>query len=172
MAKFVVTAVGDDRSGLVAALAAAVADAGGNWLESRMGRLAGKFAGIVLVDAPDASSLQAALGKLGADGVLEVALTSADAPEPTAAGGEPLRVFVLGNDRPGIVKEVSGALASLGVTIEQLDTLTRNAPMGDGLLFEADADVRLPSGVTPDAVRVAIEALAHDIVVDLDADEE
>ena len=58
-----------------------------------------------------------------------------------------MRVFVLGNDRPGIVKEVSGALASLGVTIEQLDTLTRNAPMGDGLLFEADADVRLPSGV-------------------------
>ena len=36
MAKFVVTAVGDDRSGLVAALASAVADAGGNWLESRL----------------------------------------------------------------------------------------------------------------------------------------
>jgi len=80
-----------------------------------------------------------------------------------------LNVFVLGHDRPGIVKEVSGALASLGVTIVELRTLTRDAPMGDGTLFEADADVLVPAGVTQDAVREAIEALAHDLVVDLEA---
>ena len=172
MASFVLTAVGDGRARLVSALAAAVADAGGNWLESQMGRLAGTFAGIVLVDVPDAGvpAFTAAVADLGAAGVLEVKATPANPPAP-AASCEPLHVFVLGHDRPGIVKEVSGALASLGVTITELRTLTRDAPMGDGTLFEADADVLVPEGVSEDAVRRAIEALAHDLVVDLEAPE-
>jgi len=170
MAKLVLTAVGADRAGLVSALAAVVADVGGNWLESQMGRLAGIFAGIVLVDVPDAAvdTFSAAVAELGSAGVLDVKVTPADASAP-AASGDPLNVFVLGHDRPGIVKEVSGALASLGVTIVELRTLTRDAPMGDGTLFEADADVLVPAGVTQDAVREAIEALAHDLVVDLEA---
>lgn len=165
MSKLVLTAVCADRPGLVSALAAAVAEAGGNWLESEMSRLAGSFAGIVLVDAPDPDALRAALGAL--TGILAVSLTDADPSD--APTGEPLHVYVLGHDRPGIVRELSGALASLGVTIERLETLTREAPMGDGVLFEADADVLVPAGVTSDAVRQAIEALAHDVVVDLDA---
>lgn len=171
MAKLVLTAVGDDRAGLVSALAAAVADAGGNWLESQMGRLAGTFAGIVLVDVPDAgvAAFTQAVAGLGASGVLEVKATPASPAVP--ASGDPLHVFVLGHDRPGIVREVSGALASEGVTIVELRTLTRDAPMGDGTLFEADADVLVPAGVTQGAVREAIEALAHDLVVDLDVPE-
>jgi glycine cleavage system regulatory protein len=76
-------------------------------------------------------------------------------------------VAVLGKDRPGIVREVSGALASLGATILSLSTQTRDTPMGDGVIFEADADVWLPLNVTPEAVQLSIEALSHDVVVDL-----
>lgn len=173
MAKLVLTAVGDDRAGLVSALAAAVTDAGGNWLESQMGRLAGTFAGIVLVDVPDnaVDPFSSAVAELGAAGVLDVKVSFASAPAP-AASGDPLHVYVLGHDRPGIVKEVSGALASLGVTIVELRTLTRDAPMGDGILFEADADVQVPAGVSQAAVREAIEALAADLVVDLEVPED
>lgn len=171
MAKLVLTAIGRDRSGLVSALAGAVVEAGGNWLEAQMGRLAGSFAGIVLVDLADdrVPALEAAAARLGAEGVLEVTLRPADADEATPVPpGERLHVFVLGHDRPGIVREVAGTLAGLGVSIVELATRTLHAPMGDGLLFEADADVIVPSGVGEDALRTALEALSADFVVDVE----
>ena len=44
---FIVTLVGEDRPGLVKALAERAAANGANWLDSSMAHLAGKFAGIV-----------------------------------------------------------------------------------------------------------------------------
>ena len=41
----VMTVLGNDRPGLVRSLADTVASHGGNWLESRMARLAGQFPG-------------------------------------------------------------------------------------------------------------------------------
>ena len=128
MANFVVTAIGTDRPGLVAALEAE---------------------GVLKLSA--------------------IALEPSDSAPADVTGAEVLHIFVLGHDRPGIVSEVASALASLGVSIESLQTLTKDAPMGDGVLFEADADLRVPAGVTELAIREAIEALAHDLVVDLDA---
>lgn len=49
----VLTAIGDDRPGLVEQLALVVARNSGNWLESSMSQLAGKFAGILRVSVPD-----------------------------------------------------------------------------------------------------------------------
>ncbi len=173
MAKLVLTVVGNDRPGLVTALSAAVVEAGGNWLESQLGRVAGTFAGVVLVEVPDAqvATLEQTANALAEGGVLEVTFTPADRAAPLAAG-ESLHVAVLGKDRPGIVREVSGALSSLGATIVSLTTQTRDAPMGDGVIFEADADVWLPLNVTAEAVQQAIEALSHDVVVDLTEVEE
>ena len=48
----VMTVLGNDRPGLVSSLADTVASHGGNWLESRMARLAGQFAGIVRIECP------------------------------------------------------------------------------------------------------------------------
>ena len=47
------TVIGPDRTGLVDAVAALVTEHGGNWLESRMSRLGGHFAGILRVEAPE-----------------------------------------------------------------------------------------------------------------------
>ena len=46
------TVIGRDRPGLVQRLASLVADHGGNWLESRMSRLGGEFAGILRLTVP------------------------------------------------------------------------------------------------------------------------
>lgn len=170
MTKLVLTAVGDDRPGLVADLTDALAAAHGNWLESELASLAGKFAGIALVEVPDADALHTALARLAEDG-LTVTLAPADE-GPVPAGGQVLHVVVMGNDRPGILREVTGALASRGVTIDRLETLTRHAPMANALLFEADAAVRLPDGVSADEVRAALEDLSSELVVDFDTDPE
>lgn len=173
MAKYVVTAIGADRPGLVSALATAIAEASGNWLESQMGRLAGSFAGIVLVEVPEGclEKLRGSIDQLGADGLLDVSIARAGERVAEAPAGSPLHVFVVGHDRPGIVREVSAALASLGVGIVTLETVTRAAPMGGWTLFEAEADVLLPDGVAENDVREAIEALAQELVVDLEAPE-
>lgn len=165
MATLVLTAIGDDRAGLVSALADVIAEHGGNWEQSQMSELAGKFAGIVLVSVADdrADELMAALG--GLTSVLDVAVEvgQSHAPPPRR-----FLVEVLGNDRPGIVREVTGVLAAAGASIDRFETTTRDAPMAGGTLFEATVTVHLPADADPEAVRASLETLAQELMVDVD----
>lgn len=170
MASLVVTVIGDDRAGLVSALADVIAEHGGNWERSQMAELAGKFAGIVLVTVPDrsANDLVAGLWPLEEQGILDV---SVQLGEPQPFDGVRFDMALIGGDRPGIVREISRALARLGVSIDQLSTATREAPMAGGMLFEASAVLELPAGTDVAAVRSAIEALANELMVDIDLSE-
>lgn len=168
MATFVLTAIGDDRAGLVNALADVVAEHGGNWERSQMSELAGKFAGIVLVTVPDARAhdLVAALDSL--DGVLDVQIRAGGEAQPASTR---VALGLVGTDRPGIVREISAVLARHGVSIEQLVTATREAPMAGGMLFEADAVLDVPSGVTANSLRAALESVAGELMVDIDLED-
>jgi len=168
MATFVLTAIGDDRTGLVNALADVVAAHGGNWERSQMAELAGKFAGIVLVTVPDghADDLVAALDSL--DGVLEVQAHRGGAEQPAS---QRVALELMGTDRPGIVREISAVLSRHGVSIDQLVTATREAPMAGGMLFEADAVLEVPPGVTTASLREALESVGRELMVDIDLEE-
>src|SRR5258708_38228659 len=115
MASLILTVIGPDRPGLVRALAHAVAAHGGSWLESRMARLAGQFAGIVMVEAPD--SLLTDLHALESEG-LQIVGHPAAAVE-NAPVGERLAVEVVGNDRPGIGRDGAQELADTGGESEE-----------------------------------------------------
>lgn len=71
MVPLVLTFVGDDKPGLINAIAEKVAACGGTWLDSRSVRLAGKFAGVVLVSVADESliPLESALATLAPSGL-------------------------------------------------------------------------------------------------------
>lgn len=174
MQKLVLTAIGADRPGLVQALSSAVDAHGGNWLESEFLHLAGQFAGIALVAVPpaeveglrtDAAGLRGSVG-------LDVVLTAAghpDAPRaPEVPADQPVRIHVLGHDRPGVVRQVTSALAGEGVTIHEFSSWTHPAPEGGGVLFEAEATVRLPEGGDPSLIREVLEPIAAELMVDLD----
>ncbi|MFC7374778.1 glycine cleavage system protein R [Brachybacterium sp. GCM10030267] len=169
---YVLTAIGDDRPGLVAALAAAVDEHGGNWVDSQLALLAGKFAGIVQVELPDRSveAFLAQLPALAAEVGLEVEATAAVPGASGAATGDVLRLHLLGQDRTGMVREVTTALHSQGATIDGLRSWTREAPQGGGLLFEAEAEVRLAAGTDESHIREALEQIAAELMVDLDLD--
>ncbi|QCR53796.1 transcriptional regulator [Brachybacterium sp. SGAir0954] len=174
MLTYVLTAIGDDRPGLVSTLAAAVDDHGGSWVDSQLALLAGKFAGIVRVDLPEerAAGFLDALPGLAAGVGLQVEAAPAH-PEDAADGapaGTGLVLSLLGQDRTGMVREVTEALHSQGATIDSLRSLTREAPEGGGMLFEAEAVVRLPEGADESEVREALEAIAAELMVDLDLD--
>ena len=164
MASLILTVVGPDRPGLVRALSAAVAARGGSWLESRMARLAGQFAGIVLVEAPE--SLVDDLRALESQG-LRIQVQSGVA-EPPAVASEPLLVVdVVGNDRPGIVRDITQIFAANGVNIEELTTGVASGSFSGGTLFRATAFVRAPSAAAVDAMRAGLEQLGNELMVDI-----
>jgi glycine cleavage system regulatory protein len=170
----VLTLIGPDRPGLVESVAAVIAEHGGNWLESRMTRLAGKFAGILRAELPTERVPDAirALSALEARGLKVVTETvPRDASTPAAA---PLRMHLelVGVDRPGIVREVSQLLAAHGVNVEELVTNRASAPMSGETLFEARVDVTVPPSTDVIRLRSALARTATDLMVDVKLEEQ
>ena len=168
MASVVITLIGDDRSGLVDAIAGVVARHGGNWDRSHLAELAGKFAGIALVRLPDAAvdALLSELRSFDSQGLLAITAERASATETRDAGAH-VALELTGQDHPGIVHEISHVLAGLNVSIDELETAVAPAPQG-GNLFIANAVLELPDGLDIDELCGALEAVAHDLMVDLD----
>jgi glycine cleavage system regulatory protein len=162
----VLTLISPDRTGLVESVARAVADHGGNWLESRMCRLGGEFAGILRVEIPaeKKSALIAALQKLQSHG-LQIVIRD-DAPVAAAAGRQ-TKLEIVGADRPGIVREITSALARAGVNVEEFSSEVSSAPMSGETLFKATARLQLPEGCNVAALKKDLEKIAADLLVDV-----
>ncbi len=163
----VMTVIGADRPGLVQMVAACVADHGGNWLESRMCRLGGQFAGILRVEvpAPRADALERALGELESKG-LQVTVHTESGARP-ASTGSMVTLDLVGQDHPGILRQVSAVLVAHGVNVEELSSECVSAPMGGGDLFKARATALVPPTVNMSALRADLEKIAADVMVDL-----
>ena len=167
----VLTFIAEDRPGLVEKLSEAVTEQGGNWLESRMAHLAEMFAGIARVEIPGdkVSSFKKALKALEAEGFR---LTVEEARIGAPAGGTVLTLDLVGPDHPGIVHDISQCLAERGVSVEEMETDVREAPMGGGTLFYAQARVRGPAKLNEQELRQALEGLTAALMVDITLREE
>lgn len=171
MTTYVLTAIGVDRPGLVSALAAVVDEHHGSWVDSQMSLLAGMFAGIVEVELPPQSvpGLLESLPRL--EGEVGLTVTATPSQEQHLGEDAPvLHLHLLGQDRRGMVREVSSALASTGATVDGLRSWTREAPEGGGLLFEAEVEARLTARAEIAAVREALERIAAELMVDIEVD--
>ena len=165
----VLTVIGDDRPGLVGELSAVISAHQGNWLESSMAQLAGKFAGIVEVgiEAAQADALRNALGRLAG---LKVTIEAAAATK-SAPAGRRLKLALVGHDRIGIVREVSQVLARHAVNVESLDTHTSSAPMSAAVLFHAVAELTAAPDLDVGALTGELERISNDLMVDITLDE-
>jgi glycine cleavage system regulatory protein len=163
MTDLVLTLIGPDRPGLVETVAEVVAAHGGNWLESRMAHLAGKFAGILRIEV--SADKEAALTDLDSHGLKVVGEPCSEASAATA--GRSLALELVGLDRPGIMREISQLLANSGANVEELSTDRTSAPMSGEMLFLAKARVRLPSNADLSTLRAALERLASDLLIEI-----
>lgn len=163
MALLVLSVVGSDRPGLTKAVAAAVLSARGNWLESHLSLLGGLYVGSVLVEG-DADALRAAVSAIDAAG-LEVRI--APAMDQTDRAGETLAFSLVGQDRPGIVNQVTAALSPLGANIETFETWLSKESHSGAPLFHMEAHLRLLAGLTAARVQAALEAISGEIMVDV-----
>ena len=163
----VLTVIADDRPGLVDTLSRTIASHEGSWLESRMSRLAGKFAGVLRIEVTSDKSdeLERALRSLEGEGFHIQLERSADPGEALAP--QELMLEVVGHDRPGIVAAISHALARQQVNVESLETERKNAAMSGERLFQVKARLQVPATVDEDALRLSLEAIAGDLMVDL-----
>jgi glycine cleavage system regulatory protein len=163
----VMTGIGQDRPGLVESVAALVAEHGGNWLESRMSRLGGHFAGILRIEVPEEHEQPLVLGlkQLAARGLTIV--VHPDQPEPASAAERLSTLEIIGQDRPGIVRQISRALARYGVNVEELHTECASAAMSGETLFKARARLSIPDACDTLALRQELEKIAADLIVDI-----
>jgi glycine cleavage system regulatory protein len=163
----VMTIIGPDRTGLVESIARAVAEHGGNWLESRMCRLGGEFAGILRIEilTDKKAPLLAALEDLQENG-LQIVVRVAH-PASTATQGRQTKLEIVGSDRLGIVREITGALARANVNVEEFFSELVSAPMSGETLFKASARLQLPEGCDLAALKKDLEKIAADLQVDV-----
>jgi glycine cleavage system regulatory protein len=167
MQLLVMTMIGRDRPGLVESVADLVREHGGNWLESRMARLGGQFAGILRVEVPGEKQerLVSALKQLEAQNGLAV-VAYPDQPQPASPARLSL-LEIVGQDRPGIVSQISGALAGYGVNVEELQTECASAAMSGETLFKARAKLSVPESCDTTALRQELEKIAEDLIVEI-----
>lgn len=164
----VLTVIGKDRPGLVEVLADLITQHKGSWDGSRMARLAGHFAGVVQIHLPE-SCVDGLISDLPGllDSGLSVSVVSSDWAISDVDNRESWWLEIVSQDRPGIVRDISSCLASLGVSVQDLRTIIENAPMSGERLFRAEAELAPPDSADFEQIRSALEQLADDMMIDL-----
>lgn len=163
----VLTISAHDRPGIMSRLSDTISENGGNWLESRMARLAGQFAGIVRVacEKDKSSSLIASLEALTGEGIQIHILSEGDLSDYPYT--RCIRLDIYGNDRPGIVSQLTQVISHAGANIEELNTSIESAAMAGHAIFHASGTVCLPDSTDDETLIQAIENLSDDLNVEI-----
>jgi glycine cleavage system regulatory protein len=170
---FIITFIGDDRPGLVESLSEVIAEHNGNWLESRLSQLAGKFAGLISVSVAEESTaaLQAALKNLSEQGSISIRGVSASVGQPHMADNSRIiSLTVLGPDRPGIVREIAAALSSRQINVVDMESYVSSAPMSAEMLFHARVEAQIPKQGNLEELSDTLDVIANEMDVDLQID--
>jgi glycine cleavage system regulatory protein len=164
----VLTFVGDDKPGLVESVSRIISDHEGNWLESRLSQLAGKFAGIirVSVDESRAATLIESLQRLRAVGLSVVSERAGVM--ATVVPKRRQTLTLLGLDHPGIVRDVSHALAARQINVLELNTNITRAAMTGEPMFEAEATIEYPADIDLPEFEAHLAAISREIGVDVE----
>jgi glycine cleavage system regulatory protein len=165
---YIITFIGDDRPGLVEELAKVIESNGGNWLESRLSQLGGKFAGLISISLPSnaEAQLESGLSALSSSGLsVRVTATGAGA---SPAPGQDIILSIIGPDRVGIVREISHALTQRQVNVLKMNSEVSHAPMSAEQIFKADIEARIPADTIFEDLRDALDEIADQMTLDID----
>src|SRR5580693_7761529 len=147
--KFVLTLTGPDRIGIVDEVTGLLLERGGNVETSRMARLGGEFAVLMLVSMPaeQFSGLEKGLETLTAQGYKVTTTLAGQTYAQAHPGWLPYRIEVEGADHEGIIHEVAHYLSGRGISIESVDSVSTPAPTSGSPLFAMTAQVVVPPGL-------------------------
>ncbi len=142
----IISAIGDDKPGLVEKLSELVMDTGCSILDSRMVSLGGEFAVIMMVTGPwnALAKLEQKLPDAEKRLSLTLAIKRTDKPEP-AQNLLPYAVEVVALDQPGIVYNLANFFASRDINISEVATTSYAAPHTGTPMFAANMHVHIPA---------------------------
>ncbi len=165
---YVITFIGDDRPGLVEQVSTVIENNRGNWHESRLSQLGGKFAGIVLVSLPGESgdTLEGELKALSSSG-LSVRVTPGSS-LPDHGNYRDITLTVMGPDRLGIVREISRTLAQRQINVVEMDSHVSSAAMSAELIFKARIDAQIPEDTDMEDLHDTLDEIANHMTLDIE----
>ena len=168
MTSLVLNISSHDRPGIMSRLSNVINEGGGNWTKSRTARLAGQFVGIICIDCPkdQVDSLTSQLEALSDEGIIVHVLPQGDISDYPFT--KHLKIEINGNDRPGIVSQVTKTISQAGANIEELNTSIESAAMSGHPIFNASGIICLPESSDVDSVIEAIEKLSDDLTIEVE----
>lgn len=163
----VLTIIADDQPGIINAVSGVLYNHGGGWTHSSMSSLAGQFAGILLASVPSekAEACVKELHQLKSQGLQVIAHVSSES--STSEETHEYILDLVGNDREGIVHDITTILTNHNVNVLNLETISESASMGGGDLFKAKAELLVPASADIDALESDLENIANELMVDI-----
>lgn len=165
----VITLTGPDRVGIVEEVTGLLLDLDANVEASRMARLGGEFAILMLVSMPaeQLASLDQDVQKLVSEGYKVTASQTGQTYAEAHAGWLPFQIEVHGADHEGIIHQLAHYLSQKGISIEEMDTQTASAPISGSPLFSMTARVVVPPGLAEQDWENALEEVGYHLNVDI-----
>ncbi len=164
MKHLVISVIGQDTPGLVDTLSNIVLQHHGNWLGSSLTQLAGQFAGILQISIEEQHEAEL-ISALNAQSSFRIhVVDGAESPDAEQV----ISLTISGNDRRGIVNQVSHLLGQNGINISKLKTETQSAPNWGYPLFYAYFQLEVTSSFDIDDMQSQLEQLADDLTVDFE----
>jgi len=166
--RFVLTLTGADRIGIVQHVTESILECGGDVQASRMARLGGEFAVLMLISIPDTETnrLSANIENLTDEG-FKVVLTETEwGVSARRKDWLPYQIEVRGANHEGIIHKIAKHLSQQGINIESIDTNIVPAPMSGAPLFTMDAIVVVPPDLPKIKWQNALEEVADGLNVD------
>lgn len=163
----VLTIIADDQPGIINTVSGVLYNHGGGWTQSSMSTLAGQFAGILLASVPSevADSCVKDLHELKSQGLSVTAHVSSEVPVTNET--HEYLLDLVGNDRKGIVHDITSILANHGINVQNLETVAESASMSGGELFKARAELIVPIDADIDQIESELEDIANELMVDI-----
>ncbi|MBE9505147.1 MAG: transcriptional regulator [Proteobacteria bacterium] len=166
----VLTLIGPDQVGIVEKITEKVLKHKGNVEESKMARLGGEFAMLLLISVPEQEfeKINTSLDDLKNEGFHFFIKETRPKETDKYGGWLPYRIDVSGADHEGIINSITHHLSETGINVETLDTNTSAAPMSGTLLFTMTAIVIVPPHITYNSWLDPLDAIANEMHVNID----
>lgn len=168
--QLMVTAIGEDRPGIVARLTEVVVKHGGNLEASRMTILGGEFAAISLVTVPEenAQALEHSLSDLKNDELTIFCKKTKALSKDRHAGYSFYDIALTGADHEGIVHKISAHLRDLNVNFQNVHTDIVHAPVTGSPLFTMHASIAVPPSISFSELKKDMARLADEESVEIE----
>lgn len=170
--KFILTAFGKDRPGIVAEITEIIYENKCNLEDSNMGRLADEFTLILLLTGNSKDDLQDRLSRecrrLEREKDIFCFIRPLDFQQPDNGNRNNLHTIeVEGVDQAGIVYKVARLLAAENINIETLNSKKKFSPNSGTAMYVMNITATLPKGMAVEAVDSKLDELANELHVDI-----